>query len=168
MKRLKKIFPIILIILALSIVAFAVYSKNTEEPAPISKEVMSKINFLIYYPNNEETWTTDDSKTEFESESGVLIMNSSNGSASIVLSQQSAPDVFNDVPDQYQRMLNSLNQHTEILTSFGTITITRPAELNGGQSAVGNLNGTLLFAKPDKDLNDAEWKEFFKSMEVIR
>lgn len=166
-KKFKKLLPIALLALIIVIVSSLALTKNSED-SPIPNEIMNKINFLVYYPNNEQTWTTDESKTEFDTESGVLLLNSNDQTATIILSQQSSPEVFNDVPDQYQRMLNTLNQYAEISTSFGTITLTKPAELKGGQSAVGNLNGTLLFAKPDRDLSMQEWENFFKSMEVIR
>ena len=166
---MKKNWILILLvsILTLSVVVSTIVyfqSKNTLIPS----DILSKINFLIYYPNDENSWTTDTSRTSFDSEAGVLSLYPIYSNNTIVLTQQSSPEVFKDVPEQYQRLLDTLNQYSEITTSFGTVTLTKPDELNGGQSAIANLNGTLLFAKPNRELTNQEWQIFFKSIEVVR
>jgi CxxC motif-containing protein (DUF1111 family) len=46
--------------------------------------------------------------------------------------------------------------------------LTHPKELSGGQSAVANKAGTLIFAKPSVNLTNDEWKDFFESLRILR
>ena len=65
-------------------------------------------------------------------------------------------------------MLTSLNEYNELQLGFGTVALTHPEELNGGQAAVANKAGTLIFAKPSTDLTDGEWGDFFGSLRIVR
>lgn len=133
----------------------------------IPKDVLSKVNFLIYIPDSKASWQIGTHKPSFDEDSGTLTLEAKSGSTVVTLNEQTLPDALKDIPEQYLRILATLHEYSEIKTNLGTITLTKPEELKGGQTAVGNLNGTLLFAKPNRDLSDQEWLDFFKSMKVI-
>jgi hypothetical protein len=84
----------------------------------------------------------------------------------LILSEQPTPEQFNDFPDLFEKLLGGMGKYKSIDVELGTVHLTRPPSLKGGQTAVMNTKGTLLFVKPDKDLSEAEWRLFFQSLEV--
>jgi hypothetical protein len=86
----------------------------------------------------------------------------------LYITEQNTPDPFNDIPQYYPTLLGKLNEYSEIQTSIGTVALTHPTELKGGQSAVSNTHGTLMFVRPQNNLSDSQWKNFFNSIDVIK
>jgi hypothetical protein len=123
-------------------------------------------SFPAYKPSAASPWQSG--TPAYDAASGVLTLSLKNADNTLVLTQQSSPQVFSDVPQQYARMLATMNQYAEVQTSFGTVALTRPKELNGGQAAVINKTGTLLFAKPTQDLNNEQWTEFFNNLQLAK
>jgi hypothetical protein len=129
---------------------------------------MQKVSFPIYAPAADTTWKLETARTSYDQQNGVLTLYLTHDSAQIILTQQGTPQVFSDVPQQYSKMLATMNEYAELQTPFGAVGLTHPKELNGGQTAVVNKTGTLLFAKPNRDLSDAEWKEFFNNLQIYK
>ena len=125
-------------------------------------------SFPVYKPSSDSCWQPSASGAAYDTASGVLTLSLKNTDNTLVLTQQSSPQVFSDVPQQYARMLATMNQYAEVQTSFGAVALTRPKELNGGQAAVINKTGTLLFAKPTQDLNNEQWTEFFNNLQLAK
>lgn len=159
-----------MLLISTGLVAGIFISRDSKKPEPqtslIPTSINEKVSFPSYVPSNDAHWVLDSSKTSFDQESGVLSLTFTQGSRSIVLTQQASPQVFSDVPQQYTKMLSSMNQYAELQTAFGAVAITHPKELNGGQAAVINKSGTLIFAKPNQELSDEEWKVFFNNLRL--
>jgi len=140
----------------------------------ISKQILSEANFTIFYPKvaakTASDWQLEKDLTTYDKNSGVLTLHATQASTGkqIVLNEQPMPGAFTDVPTQYSKMLSTLNEYNELQIGFGTVALTHPKELNGGQAAVANKAGTLIFAKPSANLSDNEWKEFFQSLHILR
>jgi len=147
-----------------------IYENNTV----ISKQILSEANFTIFYPSiaakTVNDWQFEKDLTTYDKSSGVLTLHSRQASTGkrIVLNEQPVPGAFTDVPTQYGKMLTTLNEYNELQLGFGTVALTRPIELNGGQAAVANKSGTLIFAKPSADLTDGEWQSFFEGLRIVR
>jgi hypothetical protein len=139
-----------------------------------SAPILDQANFDIYYPGGAATgssdWVINRTATTYDKSSGVLsIHGAQNGtSTTMVLTEQATPGVFSDVPTQYSKMLSSLNEYNELQTPFGTIALTHPTELAGGQTAVVNKGSTLVFARPSANLSDGQWQAFFNSLRIFR
>jgi len=140
----------------------------------ISKQILAQANFTIFYPSTAaktaSDWQLEKDITTYDKSSGVLTLHALQASTGrrIVLNEQPVPGAFTDVPTQYSKMLTSLNEYNELQLGFGTVALTHPEELNGGQAAVANKAGTLIFAKPSTDLTDGEWGDFFGSLRIVR
>ena len=178
-KKSNRRSALILTVLVLGIIAGAggvflwwnnVYGNNTV----ISKQILSEANFTIFYPNVSakaaSVWQLEKDLTTYDKNSGVLTLHAIQASTGkqIVLNEQPVPGAFTDAPTQYSKMLTTLNEYNELQIGFGTVALTHPKELNGGQAAVANKAGTLMFAKPSADLNDDEWGDFFGSLLIAR
>jgi hypothetical protein len=166
----KKAILIGLSIAVLGVVIIGI-AANMRHSGPVSATVLKKITFRAFAApptGKNDQWHTEPNRTTFNDTEGVLTLHLSRQKHQVILNQQATPQIFSDVPEQYGRMLNSLNQYSEFSTSFGTITLTHPKELQGKQSAVANVGGTLIFAEPDSNLSEAEWRDFFGSLEMVR
>lgn len=172
----RTIFISIIIILMVVLVCGGVFilTNMNRDKNIISKQVLDDANFAIFYPLTTEksssTWQLQRDRTSYDKQSGVLTLHALEESTGrmILLNEQPTPGAFNDVPTQYSRMLTSLNEYNELQLSFGTVALTRPAELKGAQAAVANKAGTLIFAEPSVNLSDDEWKVFFESLRIVR
>lgn len=134
----------------------------------IPKNLSDKVSFPVYVPSEKSVWNIEPSKTSYDEQEGVLSLYLNHNNQQIILTQQATPQVFSDVPQQYSKMLSSMNQYAEYQTAFGAIGLTRPKELNGGQAAVVNKSGTLIFVKPNSDLSEDEWKNFFNNLRIYK
>lgn len=153
---------------------FVLWQKRIADSPVISKEILAEANFTIFYPQditeNAAAWKFQKDRTSYNKESGVLtlqVVQPSTGRR-IILNEQPTPGAFADVPTQYSKMLTALNEYNELQIGFGTVALTHPKELNGGQAAVANKSGTLIFAKPSANLTDEEWRNFFENLRILR
>ena len=169
---------VILIIVLLGIIAMAsgtfVLLNAYENNTVINKQILTEANFTIFYPSiaakTASDWQLEKDLTTYDKSSGVLTLHALQASTGrqIVLNEQPVPGAFTDVPTQYSKMLTTLNEYNELQLGFGTVALTRPIELNGGQAAVANKSGTLIFANPSADLTDGEWQSFFEGLRIVR
>jgi hypothetical protein len=171
-KRLIIVSILLLAVFAAGAGSEAFIHSRSDKPV-ISKEIAQQVHFSVFYPmsdTGQPLWQISKDKTSYDAENGVLTMISTrpNSSTTVTLTQQMIPDAFKDVPTQYAKMLNSMNQYQEIKSQFNTVTLTRPKELKGGQTAVVNKGDTLMFAKPSTDLTDNEWQSFFDTFRKMR
>ncbi len=176
MKR-KKLVAIIfsciafLVIVSVVIVTISVLRKQQNV---LPKDVLNSANFTLFVPQqdhkSDDAWNLVTLSAGYDKSSGVLSSSykQTSSDTTITLTEQSTPDAFNDVPQQYTHVLDALNEYAEIQTSFGTIGLTHPTELKGGQTAVVNKSGTLMFAKPSANLTNEQWKQFFNTLQIIR
>jgi hypothetical protein len=158
---------IVTILVLVGIILFV--TKNQKQIIP--RDIAKKVSFTVYGPDQTgktgQYWKITSSKISFAADTGVVTLPIAKADTQIILTEQSTPDSFADLPQQYARMLGLLNQYAELQTPFATITLTKPKELGGAQSAVANKGGTLMFAKPSRDLSEIEWKEFFSTFIIL-
>jgi hypothetical protein len=133
---------------------------------PIPKYIKDQIHYKVYAPDKTAA-QIDSSSFQFSKDEGVLTYAMTYSNIHITLSQQAEPEVFRDGP-VYQHLLNKMHQYGEVKTLLGTVTLTHPEELKGGQTAVANNGGTLFFARPDKDLNSDQWRDFFNELKEVK
>jgi hypothetical protein len=147
------------LLLAFGSVAYVLkHRQNSTLPA----NVASHINFTVYVPPNDikQTYEIDRSSITYNKNTGVLTMTAIAPGNKIYITEQAQPDTFSDIPQYYPQLLDRLHQYAEFQTAIGTVTLTHPTELNGGQSAVSKAGGTLTFAHPEHN--------FFDSLEIVK
>jgi len=132
-------------------------------PGPIKRQLTS----TLILPNTSR-YPVDRATTKYDAKIKQLTFNSTAFSQDVVVSEQPTPDSFTDVPQVYQKVLESMSDFADFDTGIGTVHLTRPANLGGKQAAVLNAKGTLLFAKPSSDLTEDQWRQFFNSVDVSR
>ena len=108
----------------------------------------------------------DRESANYLKDSKVLIYNVKYAGTRIILSEQSTPDQFVDIPQVYAKLTDSMGNYKTFDVSLGTVHLTKLKD-GDKQVAVLNSSGTLLFAKPDRDLSDDEWRVFFVHLRVM-
>lgn len=110
--------------------------------------------------------TIDRGSVTYAPSSQVLTYNTEAFGGRIVVNEQPTPDYFTQTPGAYAELRKAMNEYQQLDTSTGTIYLTRPRDLGGRQIAVLNTAGTLVFARPDFDLSNEQWKRFFGAMVI--
>lgn len=165
LRRNRKAIAVVSTLVIVTLIA-GIISFQTITAGPIPKDIQNKINFSIYLPEEGKDVITKDS-IAFNTEEGVLTYGIMYIGEKILISQQAEPEAFSDGP-VYQHLLNKMKQYDEVKTNIGNVTLTKPEELKGGQTAVANSNGSLLFARPSKDLTREQWQQFFNTLRISR
>lgn len=135
----------------------------------IPQAILKQPGFQVFsYDPEDSAWKIQGSQSSYDPKIGVLTLHFGSGTNSIILTQQTTPDTINDIPNYYAAFLGKLQQYAELHTTIGTVALTKPVELKGGQSAVANIRGTLMFAHPAQDLSNDEWQQFFNNLKAVR
>jgi hypothetical protein len=138
-----------------------------ESRAVLPSEIVKSVNYTVLVPGNAKKYPVLEESVKNDPASKVLSYSTTINNIKVVINQQAEPEAFTEPAAQvsiYQKLLENMKQYKDLHTDAGTVTLTRPTELQGGQAAVLNANGTLLFAQPTSDLSDADWQDFFNSI----
>jgi hypothetical protein len=135
---------------------------------PIPKPIASKITFVIFYPTNDSVVKVDRDTIKYDTGNGLLsfVARMPNGTK-IILSEQATPESFVDILPAYTALIERLQGYSSFETPNGKVSLTHPKELQGLQSALMNAKGTLMFARPEKNISDADWHRIFNSLQQL-
>ncbi len=86
----------------------------------------------------------------------------------MTITEQATPSGFTDIPQAYDKFINSLSGYFSFGSVNGTVNLVRPHNLNGEQAAVINDKGTLMFIHPMQDLPPDVWRQLFNNLTVIK
>jgi hypothetical protein len=134
-------------------------------PSPIPKPIKSQLKFIPFTTKKDASSTLPQA-VKYNPQQQLLTYQTYVNSTRVVISEQPTPESFTDVPQVYDALITKLRGQDSFDTINGKVDITFPVELKGGQSAVMNSKGVLLFAHPDKQLTLDQWKQFFNSLEI--
>ena len=134
----------------------------------IPSSIQQHIAFQVYAPSTTSTWAIDTNSISYNSTQGVLSLVVSSSTNTFALEEQQTPSIFTNVAQYYPTLLSKLNVYGNFQTGLGTVELTKPTELHGGQTAVLNSAGTLLFVRPKSNLTNGQWNKFFSSIVVIK
>ena len=133
---------------------------------PIPDAMYKKLDFSLFYPDPTSGYTIDSKLVSFDASAKVLVFHAKKSGQDMLISEQSTPPVFNDIPEYYPKLIEKLNGYLDFDSLNGKVSLTKPKELNGVQSAVFNGKGTLMFVKPNHALSDDDWRQFFNQMTI--
>jgi hypothetical protein len=143
--------------------------RNKNESA-IPNSIIQRVGFNVYAPVlPKQSWFVEPGSSSYSPSSGVLTLHFQQlgSSLSMVVTEQGQPDTFNDIAGYYEQLLQDLNQYDIIQVGLGTFTLTHPTELHGSQTAVGDIDSTLLFAHPSQNMSDSQWTDFFNTLSKV-
>ena len=135
-------------------------------PKPlIPKNIQSEVTSVIFVPNSPQV-VNQKGTAKYNGNLKLLSYKANVFGVNAVISEQPTPETFTDIPQVYQKVLDSWNDYEDFNVPQGTVYLTRPGGKNATEAGVMNSKGTLLFVKPDKDLTDTQWRQLFNSIEV--
>jgi hypothetical protein len=136
---------------------------------PIPSKIKQQASFVVFYPGTDPSVTVDANSFKYSSQSQLMSYKITYNNAAITIAEQSTPQNFIDIPQAYDKLIESLNVYASFDSYYDKVNLTHPKEFNGQQSAVMNSKGTLVFAHPTKgELTEDQWKKLFNGLEIIR
>ena len=134
---------------------------------PIPRPIKQQVTSTILAPKSS-SFATDRESVKYSPNLKLLTFNVQTDTIKVVVSEQPTPENFIDIPQVYDKVVEGMGEYQKFDTAVGTVHLTRPKELKGKQAAVLDTKGTLMFAKPEKDLSDDQWRKFFNSLDIVR
>lgn len=163
--KLLKSLVVSLAIASISTTAYLVLHKNSPVPADIKKQV----SFLVYYPDKGSLALPDKTSFKYDDASKVLSYKIYLGNVSMTVAEQATPQNFVDIPEAYNKLIESLNGYKQFDSLYGTVNLTHPKEFKGEQSAALNAKGTLMFIHPTNGkLSDDQWRQLFNNLRILK
>ena len=160
---MKKIWPIFIVLATAVVIAGAVFWFR---PRPlIPPEINNQFTSVILVAKNPQVKNNPDT-VKYDNKLKLLSYHTTAYGVDTIISEQPTPESFIDIPQVYQKVLESWKQYKSFDTTLGTVYLTRPGDQNGKVVGVLNSKGTLMFVKPEKDLTDDQWRLFFKSLQT--
>ncbi len=163
----RKLAYIVMCLVAIIALATGVFL-HVRSPQIIPAQIKQQLDFLIFLPEGDQSSHIDRQSFKYDANLKVFSVVITSFNVKNTISEQATPDSFNDIPGYYDKLTEKLNSYASFDTDLGKVYLTRPDELKGKQSAVMNTKGTLMFASPDKNLTDSQWRQFFNSLSVIK
>lgn len=155
-------------IIAVLLLAAAGYWFFLRAQPPIPLAVTSQASFAVFYPADRHILSVKKGSALYDRTTGTLrFAASAPDGLQVSFSEQATPGSFVDVPQVYSSLLASLQNYSSFDSINGSVALTLPKEFNGGQSAVMNSKGTLLFARPSRNLTEDQWRRIFNSLHTV-
>jgi hypothetical protein len=151
-----------LVLVATALAVFYVMSRSV-----VPADIKDQLTFTLLVPSHPDV-DIDRSSVKYDEPLKLLSYTATAFGTPVVFSEQPSPDTFTDIPQAYDKVLEGMGEYSKFDVDSGTVHLTRPKDLKGKQAAVLNTKGTLLFAKPDQDLTDDEWRQLMRSLVVVR
>ena len=163
-----RIIAVGLLVIGLTVAGF-ISLHRTHTDGPIPQTIKRQVAFVIFYPSPKTAVVVDVNSFKYDTKEKLLSYVVNYANTPITIAEQATPQNFIDIPQAYDKLIESLGEYGSFQSYYDKVSLTHPKEFNGQQSAVMNSKGTLVFAHPTKgDLTEDQWKKLFNGFEVIR
>ncbi|MFI5240738.1 MAG: hypothetical protein ACHQUB_03460 [Candidatus Saccharimonadia bacterium] len=156
------IFSLCIIVIALISAFGLVYFSS-----PIPPSIRRNVSFGIFYPKSSN-YHCQRSSFAYDPQAKIVTYVCSNASLRLNLNitEQASPDGFVDAPQAFETLINKLQNYASFDSVVGKVYLTHPVELNGGQTAVMDGEGTLVFIRPTNAISEDNWRKLFNSLNL--
>lgn len=168
MRKLKRRTQELIIAGAIILVALGVVlgvhiytTRNRTIPPAIARQ----ISFRVYWPKSTNA-VPDKQSIKYDAQQGVFSYVVLINANSVTVTEQATPSEFTDIPNYFSALINHLNNYDTFSSANGTVYLTKPSG-TGGEAAVINQSGTLLFAHTQGTINENNWRLFFNNLQII-
>lgn len=162
-----KLAAVITIIIAIVFVGLIGYHQSQVSRRIIPVSISHELSFSIYWPTKTSIAVGDKASIKYNPSEKLFSYTASLKDGNILtISEQPTPDTFVDVPNAYDKLIESMQKYKSFESSAGTIYLTRPVNLGGNQAGVMNSHGVLMFVKVAKDVTEDNWARFFNNLEL--
>ena len=138
-------------------------------PNSIPSAIKQQVGFVIFYPSPGSNVLVDAKSFKYDANTKLLSYKIKFNDLPIIIAEQPTPQNIIDIPQYYDKLIDSLSVYASFDSFYDKVSLTRPKEFKGQQSAVMNSKGTLMFAHPTRgDLKQEQWRKLFNGLEAIR
>ena len=152
-------------LLGLGIGLFKVFYKSSPYVSPVPPTILTQVDFKVIYPKSYDIDTTS---WKYIKDEETLSFTVEYGDNSIVFTEQAVPLAYIDDAAAYDRFIGSLKPYINFKVPLGNVSlvsfVTAGDYKPEGKSGILKSNGTLVIAKPQKDLTDKQWQNLFNSL----
>ena len=139
----------------------------TKPAPPIPNEIVAQTTHAVLSPTKAAPVTVDQNTVKYDKSTGILTFDvQTDSGVNVTFTEQPTPESFVDILPAYEALIEKLHGYASFDTPNGKVSLTTPHELSGQQSAVMNSKGTLIFARPTKNLSVDEWKRIFNNLDL--
>lgn len=157
------------LVIASSFAGYVIYGHLNNSQPVLSQITNNKLTFPLFWPAKDSTITASKQSVKYDPSSKLISYNAiNNNGVRLIITEQETPTSFSDIPQVFSKLVETMSQYGVFDSQNGTVYLTHPKELNGGQAAVMNSKGTLMFVKPITTLDDDSWKIFFNSLQIAK
>jgi hypothetical protein len=136
--------------------------------SPLPSDIQKQLDFVVLYPAKATGYVIDPATVAYSASTQVVTFSAAVSGTKLVFSEQATPSVFSDAPGYFAKLTEKLHDYDDFDSTLGHVALTRPDELHGGQSAVMNSSGTLMFIHPNHDLSADAWRKLFNGLQVSK
>lgn len=135
----------------------------------IQDNIKKQLSFSVLWTGENSPLQGNKKTFKFNEQEKLLsFIANDDGGNSVTISEQPTPESFVDIPQSYDKLIDSMHKYKTFDSAIGRVFLTRPDNLNGKQAAVMNSKGVLLFAKADTDIDDDTWVKLFNNLVIIQ
>ena len=164
----KTILGLVLLIGVTAVLAYG-YQRHQNPKNRIPAQIKSQISFIVFYPGPSTDTSIDTRSFKYDQPTHVFSFVVNFMHQPITFAEQATPQNFIDIPQAYDKLLESLSEYASFNSYYDKVSLAHPKEFKGQQSAVMNSKGTLVFAHPTSgSLNEDQWRKLFNGLEIIR
>lgn len=158
-----------LLVIASSFAGYVIYGRLNNSQPILSQITDKKLTFPLFWPTKDSTITASKQSVKYDPSVKLISYNAiTNNGVRLIITEQETPTSFSDIPQVFSKLVETMSQYGVFDSQNGTVYLTHPKELKGGQAAVMNSKGTLMFVKPITALDDDSWKVFFNSLQIAK
>ncbi|HSX48417.1 MAG TPA: hypothetical protein VLF41_02865 [Candidatus Nanoarchaeia archaeon] len=164
-KFFKRFVPLLLLVVVIAAVVEYAHVRQTTKQNIVPAQIKKQLAMPSLVPAEKfESYVLNQDSIKYDDKQKLLSYSLTSPDNSVTVTEQPYPDVL-----IYEKLKNGIGQYRDIDTQAGKVTLGRPKDGGGVQVAVLNYHDqTLVFAKPQKDLTDDQWKQLFDSLEPIK
>lgn len=137
----------------------------------IPKAITSQLNYKAIYPSSNGSAPVPTDYVYKADENSLTFSTTSPSGVKITIVEQPAPDSLGSDGQVYYPALG-IHPYAQFQSKIGPVALTK-FWLTGsleplGQTAILAAQGTMLVARPEKNLTNAEWKDFFDTLRIAK
>lgn len=142
---------------------------SRHSPGLIPDNLKKQISFVLFLPSSSPEMNINTKSFRYDPVSKVFTFKMQYDHSTLTIAEQATPQNFIDIPQAYDKVMETLNEYASFNSYYDKVSLTRPKEFKGQQSAIMNSKGTLITAHPTKgELTEDQWKKLFNGLELIR
>lgn len=161
------VWAVAVLVFAASLTAGYLYLSRDNNPIPDDIQRQLTFSPFVLPSNTADITTSDYAYTSAEDKVQVFTFVVQLPETKVAVSEYIQPPEFTDIAEYRERFLTNIaKQYATVPTSNGTIYLGRLSLQDNKQVGILLERGLLVFMNPDKELDEASWRELGDQLEI--